>query len=674
MKTPPRLLGSVACLTAALALPPASAQTPGPTLDSLRALTRAPLPDSTRLTALGELAFAFTRVNPDSAVHYAERAYALAAEIGTPQQRSQAANDRGAAYLAAGRYREARDAYREAIALRTAAGEPIKVAGSRLNLGSVYQRWGRYDSAIVEYQRATAAFEAAGHAAYVDYARNNTAALYELTGDQRRAIPLYHQVVAFRQNNAAPYDQAVALTNLASAQAKVDSFAAAEANYLRAVERLGEGDPVLLATLYNNLSGLEHRRGRDAAALRYADRGLAIAVPAGASHEEGLLYYGKGNSFRDLGQTRAAYDAYARALDLLDDTDDEERIASMHFNLAVLAGQLGRRETSTAHADRYRAFVDSANAAGTTARMLELETQYATAQQAQVLAETRAARLQDQLAARQQALWLLGALAFAVLAAGVGYVLYSQQRLRNRQLAQQAELDLALSRIEAQNQLHEQRLQISRDLHDNIGAQLSFIISGVDNARLGLARQSSAAAPPAVSSKLNRLSEFAGGTVRDLRDTVWAMNKDAVTVRDLRERITNFIAGARGSGTSVAFDVELAPGLDPETALPARVGMNVYRILQEAVHNAHKHAFAKTVHVALATVDDTLEVTVRDDGRGFSDADVDAAEARGGGNGLHTMRQRAADVGAEIEVTGDGARGTTVRLRVPLGVAQPAAA
>jgi len=61
---------------------------------------------------------------------------------------------------------------------------------------------------------------------------------------------------------------------------------------------------------------------------------------------------------------------------------------------------------------------------------------------------------------------------------------YNQQKLRNSQLRKENELKTALAQIETQNRLQEQRLRISRDLHDNIGAQLTFIISSIDTLKL----------------------------------------------------------------------------------------------------------------------------------------------------------------------------------------------
>ncbi len=82
-------------------------------------------------------------------------------------------------------------------------------------------------------------------------------------------------------------------------------------------------------------------------------------------------------------------------------------------------------------------------------------------------------------------LWLLGVAALLVISVLLGYLFHNRQKMKNKQMVRENELKEALHRIETQNKLQEQRLAISRDLHDNIGAQLTFIISSLDNLKYG---------------------------------------------------------------------------------------------------------------------------------------------------------------------------------------------
>jgi two-component system sensor histidine kinase UhpB len=97
-------------------------------------------------------------------------------------------------------------------------------------------------------------------------------------------------------------------------------------------------------------------------------------------------------------------------------------------------------------------------------------------------------------------------------------------------------------------------------------------------------------------------------------------------------------------------------------ALPPDTSINLYRIIQEAITNAHRHGGARTVHVALrARADDLLVVSIHDDGRGSVWFD----DARPVGAGILGMRERAALLGGELSIRSRGRGGTTVTARVP---------
>ena len=88
------------------------------------------------------------------------------------------------------------------------------------------------------------------------------------------------------------------------------------------------------------------------------------------------------------------------------------------------------------------------------------------------------------------------------------FLVYHQQKLKNKQQEQEFKLKSAIAKIENQNKLQEQRLQISRDLHDNIGSQLTFIISSVDNIKYAFELKNSK-----LDNKLSSISSFAKSTI-----------------------------------------------------------------------------------------------------------------------------------------------------------------
>ena len=101
-------------------------------------------------------------------------------------------------------------------------------------------------------------------------------------------------------------------------------------------------------------------------------------------------------------------------------------------------------------------------------------------------------------------------------------------------------------------------------------------------------------------------------------------------------------------------------------SISPEVGINLYRVAQEALNNVQKHAAAGNVSVLLERREGHALLIVEDDGKGF---DPDAAAAGGGGIGLVNMRERASLVGGTLEIETVPGAGSTIFVRVPVSPA-----
>ncbi len=232
----------------------------------------------------------------------------------------------------------------------------------------------------------------------------------------------------------------------------------------------------------------------------------------------------------------------------------------------------------------------------------------------------------------------------------LGWLFYRQQKLKNKQQEQEFELKTAIAAIETQNQLQEQRLSISRDLHDNIGAQLTFVISSVDNLKFGNQITDSR-----VTNQLTKISDFTKSTIIELRDTIWAMNTNEFTFEDLRSRIFNFIEKAKSAKEDIQFKFLVDDSLNT-VKFSSIVGINLYRTIQEAVNNAVKYAEATEIEVIISNQNDQIKIEIQDNGKGFDVETIDF------GNGLHNMKKRIEEVGGAITINSLVKKGTTISI------------
>ncbi|MPQ99335.1 sensor histidine kinase [Modestobacter sp. I12A-02628] len=221
-------------------------------------------------------------------------------------------------------------------------------------------------------------------------------------------------------------------------------------------------------------------------------------------------------------------------------------------------------------------------------------------------------------------------------------------RLAAAAYAERAAAELRDSRERLLEAREEERRRLRRDLHDGLGPQLSAVVMTLDTAASALRRGDGERAGVLVTAA----STHAADAVVDVRRLVHGLRPPALDdlglVGALRAGVP---VGAEGGPRVV---VEGVGDLDD---LPAAVEVAAFRIAQEAVHNAVRHARAGQVLVRVAGRDDDVEVDVVDDGVGLP-------EQRTAGVGLASMRERAAELGGHCEVT-DGSPGTRVRAVLP---------
>lgn len=282
----------------------------------------------------------------------------------------------------------------------------------------------------------------------------------------------------------------------------------------------------------------------------------------------------------------------------------------------------------------------------------ELEAKYQIEKKERLILEQENLLIQKDYKMRKKNFFLYGSISLAVLFAFIGYLLYNRQILKNKQLQRESELNASLAKIETQNKLHEERIRISRDLHDNIGAKLTFIISSLDNLPYVFKE-----IPFNLNDKLLSISRFTSETIYELRDTIWAMNKVSITFEDLQGRITNFIEKAQESDSNIVFKFEVDPEVNQDHEFSSVKGMHIYRIIQEAVHNAIKHADAQIIKVLILKEEFDFKIEVIDDGKGFENRENRQ------NMGLLNMKKRALELKAGLEIISQTGMGTRIILK-----------
>ncbi len=198
----------------------------------------------------------------------------------------------------------------------------------------------------------------------------------------------------------------------------------------------------------------------------------------------------------------------------------------------------------------------------------------------------------------------------------------------------------------------EERKRIARELHDELGQQLTALRMGASALRMRFARDN-----PAVAEEIQKLLRLADTTMRVVRDVVASLRPavlDAGIVAALEWLTAEF---SRANDAVCHLCVP-----DENMALAEESSIAIFRIVQEALTNVARHAEARRVFVTLEQADDLCVLEVRDDGKGF-----DPIATRRKSFGLAGMKERALMLGGEISVVSSPGHGTSITVRIPTG-------
>ncbi|WP_297336390.1 tetratricopeptide repeat-containing sensor histidine kinase [Algoriphagus sp.] len=310
----------------------------------------------------------------------------------------------------------------------------------------------------------------------------------------------------------------------------------------------------------------------------------------------------------------------------------------------------GELSSAMDYLEQYAALKDTIFKAERIKTIGELEAIYEVEQKERQLAESRARLAENELVVESRNNQLLLLLLFLLISLGLGFFIYYRQKNKTRHLEQEAKLQTIFAEQQTQRKLQEQRSRISSDLHDNIGAQLTFIVSTLKNLKYtDLSKEK-------IAEKLDQISEFTVETVNELRDTIWAMNKETINLEDLQMRIYGLIEKANSACPATKFALEVDPKVElQELSLNSMEGINYFRIIQEAVNNAIKHSAAKEIKILITCEGQKLLVQIKDDGRGIS-------EQKSLGNGLGNMKIRAERIGRNLQILSTPDRGTEISI------------
>ena len=528
------------------------------------------------------------------------------------------------------------------------------------NLAKSYQKNGAYEKAISVLFDGLKIAEPRNDDAWMGYFYQNISLNYHDFEDYENGVK-YGKLAFEKLSNLAKPDVYSAVLALNAVAINFDDWEKPDSALFYHYKVFGYKDQVdtlAIGFTYNNIGNTLLKQKKFEEAKSWIARAIKIAKANYSGVNDIPYYYENATNYTnlasvcyELGDFKQAESAFDSAFFYVTKSYSIEKLRDYNYHRYIFNKKRGNLSQALYFQEEYHKIRDRIFDEARAKTMAELDTKYQNEKKEKELAESRANLLEIKNREKQKSVWLLFTALLAFFAFVFTYLIFRQQKLKLTQQKQQFELKQEISRIETQNKLQEQRLSISRDLHDNIGSQLTFILSSVNN----LKYRYQAKNQPWIGH-LNRIGDFASETMTELRDTIWAINSNQLKFDDLRARIFNFVEKARDTnpGLTISFDIDDSL---KTIILTATAGVNIYRTIQETVNNILKHAGAKKITISIKNDDNGFhQITITDDGKGFDPTQVIH------GNGLHNMAARTEEMGGKFSLESQVSKGTSITL------------
>jgi len=501
-----------------------------------------------------------------------------------------------------GMYPEALKAALKSMQLRQKLPNQEDYIKSLINLGYVYDRMGEYEKAISWHEKALEA---------------------SLEYNDDELIGRCYGLIGIAYDELEQFDKALEY-----------NFKAIE--YFKNVSDLG-----YQRAWFSNIGNTYTKLNDFKNAEKYTRMALALDVPT-ESNLVTLVNLGK--IYLETERFQESQKVLDSALVLIKEADNKRFLSEAYYRLHELKKKERNFEEALKYFELYKENEDSMHDEAKSRQINEMSIQYETYEKEKELL-LKESKLQNR---NFQLVSLIGLLCIVGLMA---YLIFKRQQQKSKDQLNESALKEAYLKIENQRLLEEQRMSISRDLHDNIGSHLTMVISSLEHLKKLFTIEN-----PALENKLREITEFTKTTIGELRDTIWAMNKGEVFLEELIMRMTNHLAQQQSIHHEISFRHHFESIEQPELKFSGSQAIHIHRILQEAIHNAVKHASAQKIDITVTEKHGNVFLQISDDGVGMEPMVTQE------GNGFVNMKKRAEVLGGKLDIRSEKDKGTVIEL------------
>lgn len=620
--------------------------------------------DSVRFNLKRDMGYSYEFTDTAQAMMYYRQNLAMANEKNNDLLKSLAHSDIGNVYFNSAAYEKCIAEHREAYRYAENAKNAVRMAVALFNIGNSYGNLNALDSAVNCNIAALKILEPLDEPARKSAACGNLSFYYSLLHQFKNSLDYGLRAIAYCKLTGSVDDLVANYMHVSACHMRSNSrelmvlYADSAAALCSQVTA-----PNTKTITYQNLASVYQQVSKLEKANAYADTALFFSDQLTNPSVAVSCFLVKGNILKDMGRLEEASVYYEKALPIALEQKEWQNLREIFLGKSEMEYARGDYHKAYDYLKEFVVYKDSTFNEEVAQQVLEMEAKYQNEKNEGELLQLSKEKEVETLKASQQSrlkFFFIGIAALALLAA---LLLFANFKRRNTINKQNEAIQLQkIKDLENEKQLvamdgiikgeENERSRVAKDLHDGLGSLLSGVKLSLSSMKGNVLISEEYA--NIFSSSLHQLDN----AISEMRRVAHNMMPESLIKFGLVQATQNLCDGLNESGTLHVhlehhnFTQRLAN--DQE--------ITVYRMLQELVNNALKHASAKNIIIQLSRHDNNINIVVEDDGNGFDVSSLKSATGAGYANLQHRINY----LKGTMDVKSDIGKGTSVLIEFPV--------
>ncbi len=619
--------------------------------DSLARVLHAAKEDTDKVILYLNVGEPFENSDPETAKEYYRQALALSKKLGYKAGEIKYASYYSSVLNIQGFFDSSLAVNLNALQMAKKMKDSLAIVKASFNVANSYTFLSKNDSTLYYYFQVLPYLEKQKDNRMLSIAYNNLQDIYRRLHQYQKGITYGKAGVAMSRANKDSLKLEYGLTNLGTNYASLHFMDTALACYKEAFEISKKiGDQYGESAAWLNIADIDYQQGRYEAAKNGYSQALKIARELALNETATIALKGLAMYFLQMKNYAAARQYADSSLALAAQNENREQRVKIYKILSNIA--YGNQDLISAK--EFDSKADQLNDSINNDNLSEITTRYEK--------EYETSKKESQIKLQQAQLKQKSILNYFLIAGAAALLIISLLTYRNhrhKQKLQQAKID----ELETEKQLtateavlkgeEQERTRLAKDLHDGLGGMLSGIKFSLSNMKENLIMT------PDNAQAFERSIDMLDSSIQEMRRVAHNMMPEMLVRYGLKIALEEFCNEINRSG---AIHTNYQFIGTHTTSIDQTVAVTVYRIVQELVNNAIKHAYAQNVLVQLhaSEQEKLLTITIEDDGKGFDKNLLTVSK----GMGWNNIQNRVDFLKGKIDVNSEPGKGTSVLIEI----------